>query len=57
MSQSQSINVQYPKMHGNAPRNLSMVINIPLSPKNNGKVKSLKDVFSLLNRDSTNGKD
>lgn len=55
MSQSQSISIKYPKMHGNGPRNLSMVINIPFAPRNNGKVKSFKDVFSLVKNES-NGK-
>lgn len=42
-------------MHGNGPRNLSMLINIPVAPTNNGKVKSFKEVYSLV-KEGKNGR-
>lgn len=51
MAQYQSISVTFPKMHGNAPRNLAMVINRPSAPRAQVKFNSFKDAMEYLKKE------
>ena len=48
MAQYQSISITYPKMHGNGPKGLAMVINKPKAPVRQVKFKSFKEAMAYL---------
>ena len=48
MAQFQSINITYPKSHGNAPRTLAAIVRKPRAPKNIMKFSSLKDAMTYI---------
>ena len=50
MAQYQSISVTFPKMHGNAPRNLATVIRKPRAPVDTMKFNSFKDAMTYLKK-------
>ena len=50
MAQYQSIKITYPKMHGNAPRNLATVIRKPRAPVNVMKFSSFKDAMTYMKK-------
>ena len=50
MAQYQSISIKFPKMHGNGPKGLAMVINRPHGPTRPVKFKSFKEAMTYLKK-------